>query len=109
MIRRNRKVLEAGIKKAKSKKLKALAYYELGLFHDNNSREREAIPNYKQALRLGLPIVLKAKALAWLSSSLYKTNNRKAAVIKCNEAFRLSRDSNLTKFLNGLKKRISTV
>ncbi len=70
MMRRTRKALESNLEKAKTKSAKAIAYYELGLFHDNNGREAEAVPHYQNALKLGLDTHTKAKALAWLASSL---------------------------------------
>ncbi|HZT21500.1 MAG TPA: hypothetical protein VFB55_01190 [Verrucomicrobiae bacterium] len=33
---------------------KAAAFYAPGVFHDNNSREALAIPNYQKAIRPGL-------------------------------------------------------
>ena len=106
-MRRNRRSLEAHVLKAKNRKEKALAHYELGLFHDNNNREREAIPNYMKAISLGLKPVLKAQALAWLASSLYKTGSQKKARVKLQAAIRITRDPNLRKFLNQLDRRLS--
>jgi tetratricopeptide (TPR) repeat protein len=104
-MRRNQKQLE-GLVLRSSGKTKALAYYNLGVFHDNNSREVEAIPNYKTALRLGLEPKTKAKALAWLASSLYKTRKPKEAIKSCREALRMTSDPVLKKFLKGLEARI---
>lgn len=104
--RRNQKQLEAAISKARAPEGKALAYYNLGLFHDNNAREIEAIPNYEKAITLGLDHATKATALAWLASSLYKTDQPKKALRKVSEALSLTRDQGLTKFLRGLELRI---
>ena len=105
MRRRNIKKLEANIKNAKNKIEKALAYYNLGLFHDNNARESEAIPNYLLALKFGLNKNLKSKALAWLASSFYKIGKPKEALKKLKESKKIA-DIKLGKFLIGLEKRI---
>lgn len=104
---RNRKKLEEKVVEAKNKETKALSYYNLGLFHDNNAREKEAIPNYLNALRLGLNRETKAKCLVWLASSLYKTGRQKAALRRCKEAMKITRNKKLLKFLRGLEKRIN--
>ena len=70
--RRNLAQLEASIKRARTRRAQAAAYYQLGLFHDNNNREAEAIPNYETALRLTLTGQMRARAFAWLASSFYK-------------------------------------
>jgi len=105
MERRNRKQLEEAVQRAKNKKKKALAYYNLGLFHDNNAREVEAIPNYLKALEFGLDSKTKAKALAWLASSLYKTGKPRKALERIVESQKTA-DKQLQKFIVGLKKRI---
>lgn len=102
---RNRKKLEKAIAEGKSKKRKAIAYYNLGLFHDNNGREAEAIPNYLQAIKLGLKENLRSKALAWLASSLYKTKKPREALKRVAESRRIA-DDKLKKFLIGLESRI---
>jgi tetratricopeptide (TPR) repeat protein len=99
--------LEAQVLQAANRNEKAVAYYELGLFHDNNSRERQAIPNYVKAISLGLEPALKAQALAWLASSLYKTGSPNEACARLRAAFRLTRDPDLKKFLNRLDIRLS--
>lgn len=106
-MRRSRKQLEEAITKVKSGKEKALAYYNLGLFHDNNGREGEAIPNYHSALKLGLNVVTRAKALAWLASSLYKTGKPKQALKKISELLGVAKDVRLKRFLIRLKGRIT--
>ena len=102
---RNKKRLEEKIKKAKSRKEKAIAYYNLGLFHDNNGREIKAVPNYKLALKFGLEKRLKSQALAWLASSLYKTSKPKDALKKVRES-EIIADGRLQNFLTGLENRI---
>jgi tetratricopeptide (TPR) repeat protein len=103
---RNRQQLEKAIIIAKTLEAKALAYYNLGLFHDNNSREVEAIPNYKKAIKLGLNQETKAEALAWLASSLYKTGNPKDGLKKLVLSRHLTTNNKLKVFLGGLEKRI---
>ncbi len=98
--------MESNIEKAKTKADKAVAYYELGLFHDNNGRESEAIPNYMEALRLGLDTSTKAKALAWMASSLYKTGHPEDALLCANQAMPLA-DDDLLKFLKKFQKEVS--
>lgn len=106
-MRRSQKQLETVVKNAKSQQGEALAYYDLGVFHDNNSREAEATPYYLKALKLGLDVNTRAKALAYLSSSLYKTGNFQEALKRCLQSLRISKDKKLTDFLIGLEKRIA--
>lgn len=108
MGHRTRKQLEIGIQKAKNGKEKAIAYYNLGLFHDNNGREAEAIPNYLQAIKFKLEKDLKSKALAWLASSLYKTGKPKEALKKIKQSMEIA-DKGLQNFLIGLEKRIKSM
>ncbi len=104
--RRNKKKLEEAVAKAKSSNAQAIAFYNLALFHDNNSREVEAIPNYEKALKLGLPDNTKTEALAWLASSLYKTGQPKKALQKIQASRQDTNDKKLVAFLNGLEKRV---
>ena len=106
-MRRNIKKLEEKIEDAKSKNSKARAYYELGLFHDNNNREEKAIPNYEMALKLGLPSKIEARALAWLASSLYKKVRLKEAKSNILKSQTITKEPNLLHFLEGLRKRIN--
>lgn len=106
MARRNKKQLEGKIIKAKTVKAKAIAYYNLALFHDNNSRETEAIPNYKKAIALGLPKEIEAQARAWLASSLYKTEKPRQALKELNKSFAMTGNKKLQKFLSGLGLKI---
>jgi len=107
-MRRNKKQLDTSIRLATNKQDKALAYYNLGVFHDNNSRELEAIPNYLEAIKLGLDDDTKAKALAWLASSLYKTDKPKEGFEKLKQSQEIATDKSLIKFLTGLEKRIKS-
>ena len=50
MARRSLVQLERVVREASTDAEKAQAHLELGLFHDNNGREAEAIPHYEQAL-----------------------------------------------------------
>lgn len=109
MKRRNLKQLEQIIEKASTTEEQASAYYQVGLFHDNNAREAEAIPNYEKAIQLGLDRETKAKALAWLASSLYKTDRPKQGLQKAQESLGITNDPKLRKFLLGLEKRIKKV
>jgi tetratricopeptide (TPR) repeat protein len=104
--RRNRVQLEQAIADARTRQAKALAHFQLALFHDNNSRERDAIPHYEAALRLGLDSQRRADTLAWLASSLYKTGQPRTALKKIEAARSLTRDSSLRAFLEGLERRV---
>jgi Tetratrico peptide repeat len=105
--RRSARQLEDAIGAARSQREKALAYFNLALFHDNNSRERDAIRNYLNAIRFGLPRATTAEALAWLASSLYKTGAPRAAMTRLNQSVRITSDPELLQFLAGLRRRIS--
>ncbi len=106
MLRRSRKQLERDVAEALGKKARAMACYRLGVFHDNNSRESTAIPCYEAALRLGLDPATKAEALAWLASSLFKTDRPAEAWQRSQQALRTARQPDLKKFLVGLQARI---
>ena len=103
---RNRIQLEHAIADARTRRAKALAHFQLALFHDNNSRERDAIPHYEAALGLGLDSSVRADALAWLASSLYKTGRPRIALAKIAESRSFTRDSSLRTFLDGLERRV---
>lgn len=107
-MRRTRTSLERRIAESRTDEERAIAYYHLGLFHDNNAREADAIPNYRKALELGLDRETRAKALAWLASSLYKTNNSQEAMKCLGESMEIA-DDELRRFLQGLKKRVERV
>jgi tetratricopeptide (TPR) repeat protein len=102
---RNRVQLENAVADARTRRAKALAYFQLALFHDNNARERDAIPHYEAALRLGLDSSRRAEALAWLASSFYKTGQPRKALKKINESQNHARDAALCTFLDGLERR----
>jgi hypothetical protein len=68
--RRSRARLEESLARASSRSDLAEAHFQLALFHDNNSREAEAIPHYRTALEYGLAGEQRAECLAWLASSL---------------------------------------
>jgi tetratricopeptide (TPR) repeat protein len=104
--RRNRFALEDEVNRATSSGKKAVALYQLGVFHDNNTREALAIPLYEKALRVGLDPALKARALAWLASNLYKTGRPKPALSRVRQARGIAKDRELRKFLDGLEARI---
>lgn len=104
--RRSVKKLKEAIEKARTKGKKANAYYELALFHDNNSRESEAVPLYQKAIKFGLAKERKVKALAWLASSFYKTGNYKKALVNLERARRINIDGKVVSFLARLRKRI---
>jgi hypothetical protein len=108
--RRSRAVLEADVDRAKLLRHKAIALYRLALFHDNNARESDAIPLYEGALETGLDAALKAKALAWLASSLYKTGQPQRAMSHLRQSRKIARRTNsasLQIFLDGLEARIA--
>ena len=104
--RRDRRTLERAINAAETEGARAVACYNLAVFHDNNGREAEAIPHYERALQLGLDRDTKARALAWLASSLYKTGRQHEALGRAEEALSLSSDEELAGFLLGLRRRI---
>lgn len=104
-MRRSRRALESRIKEPQRDADRAIAHYDLALFHDNNSREAEAIPHYQEALRLGLAEPAHSQALAWLASSLYKIGSAEAALGRIAEA-RKNAQPQLLEFLLGLEKRI---
>lgn len=106
-MRRSRTTLEGNLKKAKTDKQRAIAHYALGLFHDNNGREKEAIPHYEAVLEFDLEPETKAKCLAWLASSLWKTGDATSAKKRLEASGRLSRDPELLAFLKGLRQRIN--
>ena len=85
---------------------KAQAHYALALFHDNNSREAQAIPHYESALALGVDSTVEAEARAWLASSLYKTGHYTEASLTAQEALSLAEDPSLRRFLVRLLRRI---
>jgi hypothetical protein len=86
---------------------RAMAAYALALFHDNNSREAEAIPNYVRALDDGLPGDLVAPARAWLASSRFKTGDPAGALAEIRRSRAAGPDAALTRFLGALESRIA--
>ena len=104
--RRSAAALELQLELAKTEKEKAVANYNLGLFHDNNGREAKAIPFYRTAIQLGLDDKTKAEALSWLASSLHKTGNQDCAMDSLKEADRITRDPSLKQFLSRLERRV---
>ena len=106
MTRRNRSRLEKAVLQATGNDQLAAAHYELALFHDNNSREAEAIPHYRQAIELGLSHSDEANATAWLASSLHKTGKPECALFELAKVRQLNPDPSLSRFLNGLEQRI---
>jgi tetratricopeptide (TPR) repeat protein len=106
MARRSLKALERAVHDAESDGARALALYNLGLFHDSNGREATAIPAYESALTLGLDAESEAQCLAWLASSLYKTGRMQEARERALQAQSLSEAAGLSRFLAGLKQRI---
>ncbi len=105
-IRRSRTELKSAVAAATNRRDKAQAHYQFALFHDNNSREADAIPHYEAALRLGLFGEQKAQAVAWLASSLYKTGLPDEALRRIKQAQGATSDQNLLHFLDGLARRI---
>jgi tetratricopeptide (TPR) repeat protein len=107
MRRTTQRLLQA-LDEAKTSGQKAKAHYALGLFHDNNNRESEAIPYYRKAIRHGLSREFESMARAWLASSLYKTGSLQEAVKQCDRARKMARNPKLIKFLDGLRARIQS-
>lgn len=104
--RRSLAALLGAVEKAGADDARALAHFELAVFHDNNSREVEAVPQYEAAIGLGLDEERNAKALAWLASSLYKTARPHDAMGRLMQARAVARDADLRRFLDGLERRI---
>ena len=107
MPRRSLQRLERAAAEAATVGAATLAYYRLGLFHDDNGREAEAILNYEVALALGLGPPLQARCLAWLASSLLKTGRPAEAQARASEAEAALPDPELRRFLDRLEKRIA--
>jgi tetratricopeptide (TPR) repeat protein len=104
--RRSRRALEAELAGASTKAEEAQAHYALALFHDNNSREAEAIPHYRRALELGLPAKVASAAWAWLASSLWKTGSPGAALDALAQSRSHADDPKLLEFIGRLERRI---
>ena len=104
--RRSLASLTAALEKATTQDEKAQAHYNLALFHDNNGREAQAIPHYRQVLALDIGPAVKPEALAWLASSLYKTGHPTEASLRAGQALGLSTDPSLRGFLLRLLRRI---
>lgn len=105
-MRRSRSRLEEAVSRASSRRELAAAHYELALFHDNNSREAEAIPHYRNALESGLQRADEADARAWLASSLHKTGEPAIALREIAMSRELNPWESLVRFLDGLEHRI---
>ena len=104
--RRSLAGLTAALERATTRGGQARAHYELGLFHDNNGREAQAIPHYRKALELGIDAGVVPEALAWLASSLFKTGHPTEAALRAGQALRLTVDPSLEGFLRRLLLRI---
>jgi hypothetical protein len=103
--RRRRTELERRVEEASEAGTRALAHYELALFHDNNGWEAEAIPHYEAALANGLDGELRARCLAWLASSLHKSGRSREALMRLGQSLRATHDDELIAFLRGLERR----
>ena len=104
--RRSLASLTAALEKATTQGEKAHAHYNLAFFHDNNGREAQAIPHYRQALALDIGTAVEPEALAWLASSLHKTGHPTEAALRAGQALRLTTDPSLRGFLLRLLQRI---
>ena len=104
--RRSLVTLTAALDRATTTTSKARAHYDLALFHDNNGREAQAIPHYRNALALGIDPGLEAEAFAWLASSLFKTGSHTEATSSAHHALCLTQDPELNGFLVRLQRRI---
>lgn len=104
--RRSLAGLTAALERATTRSARARAQYELGLFHDNNGREAQAIPHYREVLALGIDAGVVPEALAWLASSLFKTGHPTEAALRAGQALRLTMDPSLEGFLRRLLLRI---
>src|SRR5688572_21110135 len=104
--RRSRFELESRVVEAAEGSQRAQAHYDLAVFHDNNSREADAIPHYEAALAAGLAPEVKARCLAWLASSLYKTGRPREAIQRLRQLREIAHEEKLVAFLQGLERRI---
>lgn len=107
--RRSLATLLRALEEAGADDSRALAHFELAVFHDNNGREAEAVPQYEAAIGLGLDKRRNAEALAWLASSLYKTGRPHDAMRRLTQARAVALDAKLGRFLDGLERRIRRV
>ena len=71
--RRSLATLLKAVEEAGTGDSRALAHFELALFHDNNGRELEAVPQYEAAISIGLDKKKNVATLTSLASSLNKT------------------------------------
>ena len=104
--RRSFATLHRRVEEAGTDGIRAVAHFELAVFHDNNGREAEAVPHYEVAIHLGLDEKRHAEALAWLASSLHKTGRPQDALGQLAQARALARDAPLRRFLVRLERRI---
>ncbi len=107
--RRNLAALLRAVERAGADDSRARVHFELAVFHDNNGREAEAVPQYEAAIGLGLDRRRNAEALAWLASSLYKTGRPHDAMRRLTQARAVALDAKLGRFLDGLERRIRRV
>ena len=105
MVRRNQRTLETAVESAIDVRARAKAYYDLGVFHDNNNREAVAIPYYERALALGLDRETMTKCLAWLASSLCKTGRFSEAMTRIDESAAIA-DDYMKQWLDRLRSRV---
>ena len=105
-MRRSSIRLKKAISSATSRQRLAAAHYKLALFHDNNSRESEAVQHYRKALELGIRSLDEADARAWLASSLHKTGEPGDALQELEKSRGSNPSKSLVNFLDGLEKRI---
>jgi len=109
MKRRSLAVLQRAVETATDRHEKARALYQLGVFHDNNSREAQAVPHYRAALRLGLDREYEAMARAWLASSLFKTGHSQEALAECRRARSLIKPGKLAAFIARLEAKLGRI
>ena len=107
--RRSLAALLRAVERAGADDSRARVHFELAVFHDNNGREAEAVPQYEAAIGLGLDKRRNAEALAWLASSLYKTGRPHDAMRRLTQARAVALDAKLGRFLDGLERRIRRV
>ena len=107
-MRRSRGQLQRAVDCASTRRKRAQALFRLAVFHDNNSREAEAIPIYRRALRVGLDPRRQTQALAWLASSLFKTRQPAAAMRSLQQTMKAKPSLRLREFLTQLKHRIAS-
>ncbi len=103
--RRSRPALEGELREAETRRERAMASYQLGLFHHNNDRFGEAIPLFRDAIAMGLSNSMEARAHAWLAGSLYRNGSPGPALDHVRAARKRTKEFDLLRLLDRLEAR----